>query len=506
MTGNDTAINKIKEQVRKNLNGGVSIVIIGASGDLAKKKTFPALFKLYQQKFFPEKTQIIGYARTEMDDEEYHKRVTMSIDTEKEEGVKDFLKICHYVSGQYDEDDSFKKLNDFVNDVEKKNGVKDDQKNRIFYLAVPAQVYVPVSERCKKFVYQDGAYNALIVEKPFGKDSDTYKQFAKDIYGTWDRNEVYLIDHYLGKELLKNMMNLRFANTFFEPMWNSKYIDNVQITLKEPFGCEGRGGYFDEYGAIRDVIQNHLLQVFNLIAMDRPKDASPEAVAEEKTKLLNAVKPIKLEDTLLGQYTRNGDKPAYQEDDTVEDGSLTSTFATVVLWIDNERWSNVPFIIKSGKAMDNYKCEARIQFKKLPGDLFKDTPRNELVINIEPDEAVYLKLNSKHPGYSDDNLVTDLDLTYKERYDNLKIPKAYEALIVDVMRGRHANFVGDDELQASWRVFTPLLHQIEKEKIKPEPYPHGTRGPEKLDEFVKKYGVERLSDEDYEWPSKDLDG
>lgn len=242
----------------------------------------------------------------------------------------------------------------------------------------------------------------------------------------------------------------------------------------------------------------------SLVAMERPIARDAESIRDEKVKVLKCVKPIVLKDTLLGQYVKNGDKPGYLDDDSVPKGSLCPTFAALVLWVNNERWDNVPFILKAGKALDVAKVEIRIQLKKLPGNLYDDVSRNELVFRVQPGEAAYLKFNNKCPGFSYDSMITELDLTYKTRYKNLKVPEAYETLILDVMRGDHSNFVRDDELDAAWRIFTPILHQIEREKIKPEPYPYGSRGPKNADDFIRKYGVERLEHENYQWPLQKL--
>jgi glucose-6-phosphate 1-dehydrogenase len=238
--------------------------------------------------------------------------------------------------------------------------------------------------------------------------------------------------------------------------------------------------------------------------MERPVSCDAEAIRDEKVKVLRCTRPIKMEDTLLGQYVSNGDKPGYLDDKTVPEGSLCPTFAATVLWIDNERWDGVPFILKAGKALDSAKVEIRLQFKKLPGSLFHEVARNELVFHVQPGEAMYVKFNIRSPGYSTETMITELDLTYRSRYKNLKVPEAYETLILDVMRGDHSNFVRDDELEASWKIFTPMLHTIENEKIKPEPYKYGSRGPDKLNDFVAKYGVERLAHENYEWPLQKL--
>lgn len=248
-----------------------------------------------------------------------------------------------------------------------------------------------------------------------------------------------------------------------------------------------------------------LLQLMTMVAIECPKSRSSEDIRDEKVKLLRCIKPIKRDDSLLGQYAKNGDKPGYTDDETVPDDSLAPTFAALTLWIDNERWSKVPFILKAGKATDTQKGEIRIRFKNLPGNLFDDATNNELVFIVSPKEAMYMKFNNKAPGFSADSIVTELDLTYDKRYKNMYIPAAYESLILDVMRGDHANFVRDDELEAAWSIFTPLLHEIEEKNIKPDAYPYGSRGPEKLDEFVKRYGIERSTDKNYEWPTQKLD-
>ncbi|KAI8091466.1 glucose-6-phosphate dehydrogenase [Gilbertella persicaria] len=492
----------LQVKVQDRLHDGVTFVVFGASGDLAKKKTFPALYALYKNGFLPEKTQIIGYARTKMDKKEFHERIEPNLKGEDKE-LKGFLDICSYHPGQYDQAEDFKKLNESIEEIEK--DYKDEQKNRIFYIALPPSAFVSVSTGLKEHVTSKKGKTSIIIEKPFGKDLESSNQLSEDISKLFSEDQVFRIDHYLGKEMAKNLLNVRFSNMIFNALWSNTRIESVQITLKEPFGSEGRGGYFDEYGIIRDVMQNHLLQLLTMVAMERPISRHAEAIRDEKVKVLRCIKPIKLEDALLGQYVKNGDKPGYTEDETVPDDSLAPTFAALTLWIDNERWANVPFVLKAGKAVDAQKGEIRIQFKKLPGSLFSDATRNELVFRVQPTEAMYMKFNNKSPGFSQESIVTELDLTYEKRYKNMYIPAAYESLILDVMRGDHANFVRDDELEAAWSIFTPLLHEIEQKKIKPESYAYGSRGPDNLDAFIQKYGIERLADQSYEWPTQSLE-
>ncbi|KAI8992550.1 glucose-6-phosphate dehydrogenase [Pilobolus umbonatus] len=497
---------EVKQALEDHLKDGLTIVVLGASGDLAKKLIFPALYALYQNEFLPKKTQIVGYARSKMNKEEFNKRIlTNLVDKDDKEDIRDdFLKLCSYVNGQYDEEESWKKLNEYIGKWEDEQKLDHDQRNRIFYMALPPSVFIPVTTGLKKFVYGKEGKTFLVAEKPFGKDLQTCKKLLEAMGSLFKEKQIYRIDHYLGKEMVKNIMSFRFSNMIFNSLWNGQKIDSVQITLKEPFGAEGRGGYFDENGIIRDVMQNHLLQLMSLIGMERPIGRDTKAIRDEKVKLLKCVKPISLDDTLLGQYTGNDNHPGYLDDKDVPDDSLCCTFAALVLWVDNERWDNVPFILKAGKGLDNAKVEIRIQFQKIPGSLFSDASKNELVLRVQPGEAVYMKFNNKSPGFSYDSMLTELDLTYKKRYKNLKIPSAYENLILDILRGDHSNFVRDDELEAAWKIFTPLLHTIEKEKIKPKLYPFGTRGPKELNAFVHRYGVERNKHEEYEWPLQKL--
>ncbi|KAJ1728831.1 Glucose-6-phosphate 1-dehydrogenase, partial [Coemansia biformis] len=263
----------------------------------------------------------------------------------------------------------------------------------------------------------------------------------------------------------------------------------------------GRCCYFDQFGIIRDVMQNHLLQVLSIVAMNQPRSLSAEDIRDRKTEALRHILPIRLEDTLLGQYvaSADGSKPGYKDDDTVPKDSTTATFAQCVLHVDNDRWRGVPWIIKAGKALDEAKMLVRIQFKDMPNALFPNLPRNELVIQVSPKESVYIKTIVKEPGLSTNLAMSELDLTYKTRYQGVKIPDAYATLILDVLNGDHSNFVRSDELDEAWRIFTPLLHQIEKEQAVPLPYEYGSSGPESTYRFAEdRVGYKRTGLE-YHW-------
>ncbi|KAL5153927.1 Glucose-6-phosphate 1-dehydrogenase, cytoplasmic isoform [Glycine soja] len=470
--------------------GSLSIVVLGASGDLAKKKTFPALFNLYRQGFLlPDEVCIFGYARSKLTDDELRNRLhgylvpSKDFSPEQLEEVSKFLHLIKYVSGSYDSEDSFYNLDKEISEHELLKNSTEGSSRRLFYLALPPSVYPSVCKMIKTCCMNKsdlGGWTRIVVEKPFGKDLESAEQLSTQIGQLFEEPQIYRIDHYLGKELVQNMLVLRFANRLFMPLWNRDNIANVQIVFRENFGTEGRGGYFDQYGIIRDIIQNHLLQVFCLVAMEKPVSLKPEHIRDEKLKVLESVLPIKDDEVVLGQYE------GYKDDPTVPDNSNTPTFATVILRVHNERWEGVPFILKAGKALNSRKADIRVQFKDVPGDIFKcqKQGRNEFVIRLQPSEAMYMKLTVKKPGLEMETVQSELDLSYRQRYQAVTIPEAYERLILDSIRGDQQHFVRRDELKASWEIFTPLLHRIDKGEFKSTPYQPGTRGPVEADKLL----------------------
>ena len=340
-----------------------------------------------------------------------------------------------------------------------------------------------------------------MVEKPFGRDSESSAELGRDLGALFTEQEIFRIDHYLGKEMVQNLMVLRFSNQVFEPVWSRAFVQSVQITFKEDFGTQGRGGYFDQYGIIRDVMQNHLLQILSLVAMEAPASLSAEDVRDEKVKALRCIRPITRSDIVIGQYGADpkGSEGSYLEDPTVPKDSLTPTYACAVLWIDNDRWADVPFILKCGKALNERKADIRIQFRQPGNRLFTDTSPNEIVLRVQPDEAVYLKITTKRPGLEGGSRHTELDLSYKKRFGDeaRQLPDAYERLILDVLRDDHNLFVRADELTAAWKIFTPILHELDNEKVKPTLYAFGSRGPPEADELIHRVGYIRT--EKYSW-------
>ncbi|GMM58859.1 glucose-6-phosphate dehydrogenase [Maudiozyma humilis] len=483
-----------------------TVVVFGASGDLAKKKTFPALFGLFREGYLDPSTRIIGYARSALSQEELQERIAPHLATPKGDAdaakIPLFWKMLSYVHGPYDTDEGFTKLNSHIAELETQRGVTTS--HRLYYLALPPSVFLTVAANIKKVLYDPRGLTRVIVEKPFGHDLKSARALQAQLAPLFKEEELFRIDHYLGKELVKNLLVLRFGNQFLNASWNKDNIQSIQISFKEPFGTEGRGGYFDSIGIIRDVMQNHLLQILTLLTMERPASFDPESIRDEKVKVLKSMAPIDHDDILVGQYGKSldGTKPSYLDDETVTPGSKCITFAAMSFKIQNERWEGVPIIMRAGKALNEGKVEIRLQYKAVASGVFNNIPNNELVIRVQPDPAVYMKFNAKTPGLSNATQVTDLDLTYSLRYKDFWIPEAYEVLIRDALLGNHSNFVRDDELDVSWKLFTPLLNYLEgPDAPQPEIYPYGARGPAGLIDYLTKHNYVMYSKKNnYTWP------
>ncbi|XP_047960653.1 glucose-6-phosphate 1-dehydrogenase, chloroplastic-like [Salvia hispanica] len=478
----------------------VSITVVGASGDLAKKKIFPALFALYYEDCLPEHFTIFGYARSKMTDAELREMVsrtlTCRIDKRENCGEKmeQFLQRCFYHSGQYDSQENFAELDKIL-----KKHEAGRVSNRLFYLSIPPNIFVDAVKCASLSATASAGWTRVIVEKPFGRDSESSAALTKSLKQYLTEDQIFRIDHYLGKELVENLSVLRFSNLIFEPLWSRQYIRNVQLIFSEDFGTEGRGGYFDHYGIMRDIMQNHLLQILALFAMETPVSLDAEDIRNEKVKVLRSMRPIRADDVIIGQYkshTKGGvSYPGYTDDKTVPKDSLTPTFAAAALFIDNARWDGVPFLMKAGKALHDKRAEIRVQFRNVPGNLYNrssgtdlDQATNELVIRVQPDEAIYLKINNKVPGLGMRLDQSNLNLLYKARYSK-EIPDAYERLLLDAVEGERRLFIRSDELDAAWALFTPVLKDLEENRKVPEYYPYGSRGPVGAHYLAARYNV-----------------
>ncbi|CAJ0937723.1 unnamed protein product, partial [Mesorhabditis belari] len=502
-------INYLKESMRESVQQDPPyvFVIFGASGDLARKKIYPTLWWLYRDDLLPKNVHFVGYARSDLTMEKirdsFEKNAKVR-DNEKDK-FEAFLKQNTYIQGSYDKVESFKKLQEFNDDLQKRT---KQPVNRLYYLALPPSVFAEVTQHLKEACMDYGdSWTRIIIEKPFGTDSDSSAELSKHLSSLFKEDQIYRIDHYLGKEMVQNLMTLRFGNRLFGPSWNRDHIASVVITFKEDFGTAGRAGYFDTSGIIRDVMQNHLMQVLTLLAMEKPVSLNAEDIRDEKVKVLKSMPPVELKDVIVGQYVANPDsahpeaKAGYLDDKDVPNDSVTPTYCMAVLKVNNERWDGVPFIMKCGKGLDEKKSEVRIQFREVPGDIYApgELKRTELVIRVAPNEAVYLKLMTKKPGMDFGVEESELDLSYNSRYHGVRLPDAYERLFLEVFMGSQINFVRSDELEHAWRVFTPLLQQLEKEKVKPVQYKFGGRGPVEADELSRKFGY--IFTGTYKWKS-----
>lgn len=476
--------------MNRSPSDALSIIVVGASGDLARRKIFPALFALYCQDLLPESLTIMGFARSEMDDAAFRERITEHLTCRYTPGeqscaakMEAFLDRCHYVAGQYRSTDAMLDLFARLSEFEAHH-----RTNRMFYLAIPPSVFLDVARAVGNagFVYcgETSPWSRVVIEKPFGRDRTSSDFLVSELGKVFSEGQVFRIDHYLGKEVIQNLMVLRFANLIFEPIWNRDHIRSVQINWGEQIGVEGRGGYFDSYGIVRDVVQNHLLQILALTAMEPPARLDSAAVRDEKVRVLEAVPPVTKRELVLGQYaagTVNGvSMPGYRDDPTVPDDSLTPTFAAARLHVENERWHGVPFMIRAGKALNRRTTEIRIAFRPVEGNMFC-TPAgcpapNELLIRVQPDEAIMFRIDSKVPGVDMKLETRDLDLQYGTAFDEL-IPDAYEDLLLDVLHGEKSLFIRSDELAAAWDIFTPILNESEADGWIPEAYPFGSSGP-----------------------------
>lgn len=468
----------------------LSIVVVGASGDLARRKLFPSLFSLYCQGRLPKDFHVFGFARSHFENDAFRHRITEHLTCRYAEGescaarMEEFLGRCHYVSGDYDATDAFLDL--FIKMRDAEGGAPT---RRLYYLAVPPSVFLDVARSIGNAGLvacgNDEPWSRVVLEKPFGRDRESSDALTEAMSQVFMEHSTYRIDHYLGKEVIQNLMVLRFANVIFEPMWNRQFIHSVRIRWKEDLGLEGRGGYFDHYGIIRDVMQNHLLQILALVAMEPPRRLDAVGITAEKTRLLRFIPPVQADALRIGQYVAatvgKRSYPSYTDDPTVPDNSITPTYAAVKLAIDNWRWEGVPFYLEAGKGLDTCITEIRIRFRSLPGNMFCSSASgcplaNEMVIRVQPDEAIHLSITNKVPGMGMNLEVRNLDLQYKAAFTET-IPDAYENLLLDVIQGDRSLFIQSEELEAAWDIFTPILHELEAKRQMPELYRFGSVRP-----------------------------
>lgn len=484
------------------------LTIFGASGDLTKRKLIPALYNLALEKRLPERFAVVGYARSEMSHDAFREKMREGIGEFSRTGLDEsvwqqFASTLYYISGDYQEPEGYQSLKDFIDGFDRGNRVLPV---RVFYLATPPELYSTVIERISAVNLapkesDPESRTRVIIEKPFGTDLHTARELNRRVHEALDERQVYRIDHYLGKETVQNIMVFRFANAVFEPIWNRRYVDHVQITAAETVGVENRGGYYEKAGVVRDMFQNHLLQLLSLTAMEPPIGFSASAVRDEKVKLLRAVRPIASEEVfevaVRGQYGpgKMGGKevPGYRQEPGVAKDSSTATYAAIKFSIDNWRWESVPFYLRSGKRLAKRVTEIAIQFKRPPLLLFKacaveDLNPNVLVIRIQPDEGVSLRFEVKPPGPELCVSPLSLDFKYEEAFGSSP-PEAYETLLEDCIEGNSTLFTRHDEVELAWSLVDPIIQTWGSIKSSDFPnYEAGGWGPKKADDFMQRDG------------------
>eukprot|EP00043_Microstomoeca_roanoka_P025832 m.10062 g.10062 ORF g.10062 m.10062 type:complete len:641 (-) comp5913_c0_seq2:409-2331(-) len=464
------------------------ITILGASGHLAKTKIYPVLWCMYRKGLIPRDAVFLGYARSKLSREDFMERLRpcMRAAPEDETLLDEFLHRCEYQVGSYDDQASFVTLNEYI-----KLRVANKQKlhsNRLFYLALPVKVVETVSAHLSSCCESEVGWTRIVVEKPFGRDVPSFLSLSQSLGQHFKQDQIYRMDHYLGKEMVQNLLVLRFSNRIFSTIWDRRHIQAVVITVKETRDLGVYAPYFDEYGIIRDVMQGHMLQLLSFVAMEKPLSGSPEDMRSAKLKCLRSVEPVKCQDVVLGQYTAGQEKPGYLSTEGVAPTSNTPTFAVACLNVRSERWDGIPFILQCGKGLNERRAEVRIQFRDNAGEIFPGLQRNELVVRVQPKEAVQLNITVKQPGISFEAHQTHLNLCYQEKFQVSQPPSASERLVLDVLQGNHANFVRDEELMEGWRIFTPLLDAIDKRQLRPLPYAFGSAGPEAAVDLAVKAG------------------
>ncbi len=495
------------------------LVIFGASGDLTSRKLIPALCSLRSQELLPDKFAIIGVGRTKLTDEEFRKKMSSAIVTYSEDinrdnlHTDDFAKNLYYFTMDSSLPDDYPGFKQIVADTDEKYGIGG---NYIFYMATPPSMYENIAINLSKAGLCDQAngFKRLIIEKPFGYDLESGKKLNSTLHGLVAEEQIFRIDHYLGKETVQNLLVTRFANGLFEPLWNRNYIDRIEITSAESIGVEDRGGYYDSAGALRDMIQNHLLQMVGLTAMEPPSSLDADAIRNEILKVFQSLQPIREEDVpfqvIRGQYTgsliRGECITGYRYEKGVAVDSRTETYVAIKFYINNWRWGGVPFYIRTGKRLPTRVTEIVIHFKPTPHHLFLrqsgKLSANQLIIRIQPDEGILLKFDVKEPGAGFNVKNVNMDFHYKDLTD-IRVPSAYERLLYDVMMGDPTLFSRDDEVETAWKFLEPIQKAWAKNPaIKVYGYPAGTWGPEHANDLIEekdltwRYPCKNLADDE----------
>jgi len=462
-----------------------TIVIFGATGDLGHRKILPALYALSVQGLLPEHFNVVGFARRDWTDEVYRAEMRQAI--EEYSRIKldsatwdQFAPRLHYHRSDFDQADGYPRLGQLLDSLDAQANA-----NRLFYLATPPDAYPMIVQHLGEAGLQHNAngWTRIIIEKPFGRDLQSAIELNDQVHRVFAEDQVYRIDHYLGKETVQNLIVFRFANAIFEPIWNRNYIDHVQIAVAETVGVESRAGYYDSAGVGRDMLQNHLLQLLTFMAMEPPYAFDARALRDEKGKVLQALRPIQLADTLIGQYL------GYRNEKGVAPKSKTPTYAAVKIYIDNWRWQGVPFFVRSGKQLADKTTEISIVFKRPPHSLFPLDPGGQLTPNvltlcIQPDEGMHFRFEAKVPGAGMKRQTVDMDMRYATDFNGAPLPEAYERLLIDAIQGDASLFTRADEIELAWRAVDPVIKAWESGEVPLFFYEPGSWGPYETTKFL----------------------
>ncbi len=480
-----------------------AVVIFGANGDLTKRKLLPALYRLaYERRLSPE-FAVLGISRSPMSDSEFRDRMCSSVSEYLEDSPFDkevwegFAQSLYYMSGDVMDPGTFSTLASRLKEIEEQ---RHTSSNVLFYLSTQPSHYEPAAKGIGEAGLGTGkGWRRIVVEKPFGRDLASAWALSDKLHEVFRESDVYRIDHYLGKETVQNILAFRFGNGIFEPLWNRRYVNSVQITAAESIGVEGRGAYYQEAGALRDMIQNHLLQIMATIAMEPSATFQPDAVRDERAKLLRSIRIMKpsevLENSVAGQYgpARIGgaDVAGFRQEPGVDAESQTNTYAAVTFLVDNWRWAGVPFYIRTGKRLPKRVTEIAIQFNSAPHAVFGDngdgTTPNLLILRIQPEEGISLRFLSKRPGAGMKLRPVSMDFNYGSSFGE-RSPTAYETLLLDAMVGDATLYTRQDMVEASWAVVEPIMQVWDQNKFDFSNYPAGTWGPKAADEMLARRG------------------
>jgi len=484
--------------------GPCGVVIFGVTGDLSRKKLMPAIYDLANRGLLPPSFALVGFARRDWADEDFgqvvYEAVKQHARTPFRQEVWDRLaEGFRFVQGTFDDDAAFARLAETLEKLDAERGTGG---NHAFYLSIPPKAFQQVCEQLQKSGLarpQDGRWSRVVIEKPFGHDLESARELNAVVNSVFPEESVFRIDHYLGKETVQNILALRFANELFEPVWNNNYVDHVQITMAEDIGLGGRAGYYDGVGAARDVIQNHLLQLLALTAMEEPVNFGPHELQTEKIKVLSATRLVHPLDktTARGQYAagwQGSEKVVgLLDEEGFANDSTTETYAAITLEVNTRRWAGVPFFLRTGKRLARRVTEIALVFKRAPHLPFDKTMteelgENALVIRVQPDEGITMRFGSKVPGSQMEVRDVNMDFSYGSAFAE-DSPEAYERLILDVLLGEPSLFPVNREVELSWQILDPVL-EFWASQGRPEPYPAGTWGPPSADEMLRRVGRE----------------